>query len=222
MDAILSASDRPIAQRERDAARKTEVALVLQHVKSGQRVLDLGSGGGYMAMILSSAVGANGQVDAQTPAAWIDNFKLAAPIAAVKAARSNVSILTEDFGHLPVPAKAKDKYDLVFAGMIYHDTFNEPQAIEAKMNSDLFQALKSGGYFIVTDHHAQTGSGTRDTQTLHRIEKSAVINSVTKAGFKLVLDSPALETQTDDVTLNVYNPQVRGKTSRFALVFQKP
>ncbi len=218
MESILAAADRPAKQRERDAARKPEIAFVLPYIKEGDRVLDLGATAGYMSMILSGAVGAKGHVDAQNPADWVEHFKLGDALNALTQLRPNISLLTVDFEAV---AKPSPPYDAIFAGLMYHDTFNNPNHDEAKMDKALWAALRPGGYLIMTDHQAQAGSGARDTKTLHRIDKQKVMSDLIQAGFKLVLDSPVLNSQDDDESLAIFNPKVRGHTNRLALVFQK-
>jgi len=200
-------------------ARKPEIDFLRTYIKAGGQVLDLGANKGFMSSVFSDIVGASGHVDLQNPAEWVESRKIAPILDSLKAARSNLSILTVDFEHIPVPNKL---YDVAYCGTIYHDTFNMPGHSEAQMDQAIFNAIKTGGYFIVTDHQAEVGSGSRDTKTLHRIDKQVVIDGVTKAGFKLVLDSPLLNSTTDDTKLAIFNPAVRGHTNRFTLVFQKP
>ena len=50
----------------------------------------------------------------------------------------------------------------------------------------MFDALKPGGIYLILDHAAQPGTGTRDTSTLHRIDVETVKQEVLAAGFVLV------------------------------------
>ena len=68
----------------------------------------------------------------------------------------------------------------------------------------------------------QTGSGSRDTNTLHRIDVDTVKQEVTAAGFKIVANNSILENTADDRTVKVFDPTVRGKTDQFILKFRKP
>jgi predicted methyltransferase len=76
--------------------------------------------------------------------------------------------------------------------------------------------------FIVLDHVAATGSGFRDTSTLHRIDPDAVKKEVESAGFKFEGASEVLRNPADDHTLKVFDPAIRGKTDQFILKFRKP
>ena len=75
----------------------------------------------------------------------------------------------------------------------------------------------SGRYFIV-DHNAEAGSGNRDTQTLHRIDKAYVQAEVEAAGFVLESESHAMENPND--TLG--GERDNAGSSQFALTFVKP
>ena len=74
----------------------------------------------------------------------------------------------------------------------------------------------------LADHAAAPGSGLRDTDTLHRIDKASVISEVTAAGFKLDGQSDILANPADDHTKAVFDPSIRGKTDQFLLRFKKP
>ena len=213
----MARTDRPDTQRGKDDSRLSENRFLLAHVKPGDHVLDLGSGGGYASMLLSAAV-CDGSVDAQNPADWVADPKDLASIQATFASRPNIHMITSDFTKVPTPAQ---KYDVIFIGTIYHDTFNEPDHDAVAMDKALGSLLKDDGIIVLTDHKTVDGAGTSATNTLHRIDKATVLADFKAAGFKLVEDSDALANPADDHTLKVFDPTVRGKTDRMALVFKK-
>jgi predicted methyltransferase len=79
-----------------------------------------------------------------------------------------------------------------------------------------------GGRYVIIDHAAAAGSGLRDTNTLHRIDKASVKSEVEAAGFKLERESDLLRNAGDPRTVNVRDPTIRGKTDQFILEFRKP
>jgi len=216
--AALAKTDRPAEQTALDASRQSEVRFVLAHIKPGDHVLDLGAGRGYSTMILSAAV-CNGSVDSQNPEEWDVKYKEGPARQALAAVRPNIHLLTVDFDKVPAP---KPAYDAVFAGTIYHDTYNVPDHSAMAVTKGLYDALKPGGVVILTDHNSSVGKGAADTNTLHRIEKATVIADFKAAGFELAEDSDALANPADDHSLKVFDPAVRGHTDRMALVFKKP
>lgn len=216
--AAMARADRPDNQTALDPVRESEDRFLLSYIKPGDHVLDLGAGGGYSSMILSAAV-CNGTVDSQNPAQWDNAFKEGPAREAMAKARPNIHLVQSDFDKVPVPAQP---YDAIFIGTIYHDTYNMPGANGVAMDKVLAATLKPGGLVIVVDHAAPAGSGTSDTNTLHRIDKQVVLDDFKTAGFELVADSNALANPADDHSLKVFDPAIRGHTDRFALVFKKP
>jgi predicted methyltransferase len=82
--------------------------------------------------------------------------------------------------------------------------------------------LKPGGILIVSDHSAEKGSGTRDANTLHRIDEAVVRDEVIAAGFELVDETDVLRHRDDPRTARVTDPIIRGATDQFVLKFRKP
>jgi predicted methyltransferase len=66
---------------------------------------------------------------------------------------------------------------------------NRPNADLTVQNKLVWEALKSGGFYMVIDHAAESGSGKRDTSTLHRVDPELVKKEVTSVGFKLAKQS---------------------------------
>jgi predicted methyltransferase len=129
-----------------------------------------------------------------------------------------VSVVSEPFAQLKTP----EPVDLVWTSQNYHDLHNFPGLDIGVFNQMVYEALKPGGIYLILDHAAAAGSGTRDTKTLHRIDPETVKTEVLAAGFKLVGSSDLLHQAGDDHTLKVFDPSIRGKTDQFILKFQKP
>lgn len=218
LSAALAKADRPDKIKANDEVRASENRFLVAHIKPGDHVLDLGAGGGYSSWLLSSVV-CDGSVDSQFTAQGMSKPETQATWKATMDARPNIHVLIADFDKVPVPAKP---YDAIFIGTIYHDTYNIAGADGVKMDKALLAALKPGGIVVLVDHTAAAGTGTTTTNTLHRIDKAAVLADFKAAGFELAEDSPALANPADDHSLKVFDPAIRGKTDRMALVFKKP
>jgi predicted methyltransferase len=123
----------------------------------------------------------------------------------------------------PFPPEAKD-LDAVITILNYHD-FVWQKADTAKLNKAVFDALKPGGVYGIVDHSAAAGSGTRDVESLHRIDEEVVKKEVLAAGFKLDGESEVLRHADDTRDWNS-SPKAagekRGKSDRFTLRFVKP
>ena len=106
----------------------------------------------------------------------------------------------------------------------FHDLYLKPfpEGTGAKASAALFAALKPGGTLVLVDHSAVDGSGTSMADSLHRIDKAAVIAALTKVGFVLDAESDLYRRADDARTVNVFDPAIRGKTDQFALRFRKP
>ena len=105
-------------------------------------------------------------------------------------------------------------------------TLTEPSSAELSLsNTRMFAALKKGGVYGIIDHSAAPGSGTRDTETLHRIDEDVVKKEVLAAGFKLDAESDLLRNPDDKRDWNSSPREAgerRGTSDRFMLRFVKP
>ena len=63
---------------------------------------------------------------------------------------------------------------------------------------------------------ASTGGDT------HRIDPQRVKDMATGAGFVFVSQSEVFANRDDDLTTNVFDESIRGKTDQFMLNFEKP
>jgi predicted methyltransferase len=217
-------ANRPDGDKQRDASRKPVETLAFAGVKPGDQVAELLPGGGYFTRIFSKLVGPGGHVYALVPAplpnAPPDVPDFAARVKAIAADPnySNVSVVVEPFSQL----KVSEPVDLVWTSQNYHDLHNFPGMDVTVFNQLVFDALKPGGIYLILDHAAEPGSGTRDTATLHRIDAEIVKKEVLAAGFVLVGSSDLLRDPGDVHAVKVFDPSVRGKTDQFILKFRKP
>lgn len=219
--AALADPARPAADRERDAARKPAELLAFAGIAPGQKVGDFVMGGGYLTRILAGAVGAKGKVYAFQPAEFIAFKKqYGDDQAAIDAAYANVDAVAGPFAAPAFP----EPLDAIITVQNFHDLYLKPfpEGTGAKASAALFAALKPGGTLVVVDHSAAAGSGTTLSDSLHRIDKAAVIAALTGAGFKLEATSDLYKRADDPLTANVFDPGIRGKTDQFTLRFRKP
>lgn len=219
--AALADPARPATDRERDAARKPAELLEFAQIAPGEKVGDYVMGGGYVTRLLAAVVGENGMVYAFQPAEFIAfKAQYGSDQAAVAAAYANVDAVSGPFAApaFPVPL------DTIITVQNFHDLYLKPfpEGTGANGSAALFAALKPGGTLVVVDHRAADGSGTTLSDSLHRIDKAAVVDALTKAGFTLEAESDLYKQADDPRTANVFDKEIRGKTDQFALRFRKP
>lgn len=210
--------DRSVEDRKRDVFRKPAEVLTFFGLKPNWRVVELMAGSGYYSDIIARSVGPKGKAWAQNNAFVLQRFaekNIARRVANPKL--SNLQRLDQELDELSLPGNL----DAVLMILFYHDTYWQG-ADRAKMNRSVFEALKPGGIFGIVDHHAEAGSGSRDVQTIHRVDMELVKKEILAAGFILAESSDILRHPEDDRTLNVFKPEIRGKTDRFILKFKKP
>lgn len=218
--AAIADPARPDSDREQDAARKSQQVLEFSGIKPGDRVADFIPGKGYVTRLFSKIVGDDGYVYAIVPAELPDRMAVAVEKIADDPDYGNVTVLRDPVNNFKVP----EKLDLIWTSMNYHDlhdAFMGPADL-TRVNKSIFNALKPGGIYLVLDHAAASGSGLRDTDTLHRIDPETVKKEVEAAGFKLETESDILKNPADDHTKKVFNPDIRGKTDKFIFKFRKP
>lgn len=210
--AAVAHTERPEADKARDADRKPAEMLAFAGVRPGWKVIELAPGGGYFTRLLSLAVGERGYV-------YTNSSRPAPAVEAWAKAHANVSLQMIPAGN----AQAPEPVDLVWTTQNYHDFKNVTTGDAAPAtNAAAFAALKPGGIYLVSDHAGAPGTGATQTSSLHRIEDAAVIREVEAAGFRLEARGAMLRHAGDDHTQKVFETGVRGKTDQFVLRFRKP
>jgi predicted methyltransferase len=224
ISAAVADSGRPPEDKQRDENRKPAETVQFTGLKPGDKVVELVPSRGYFTRIFSKVVGPKGHVYALSPPrrpnAAPDSPDPVAATTAIAAdpAYSNVSVKAGPLNTITVD----EPVDMVFTAQNYHDVHNVPNLDVAAFNKSIFDALKPGGVYVVLDHAAAPGSGTKETSTLHRIDPEAVKSEVLAAGFVLAGQSKILENPQDTHTVAVFDPSIRGKTDQFIFKFRKP
>jgi predicted methyltransferase len=215
---IVDSPDRSQADRDIDKRRHPAQLLAFAGVKPGMTVFDFGTGRGYTAELLARAVGPKGSVIAQNDPIVFDKFlkgqwdpRFASP------PMKNVTPVVRASDD-PVPAGA-GPFDLITAIYMYHDTVWMGRDRQA-MNRAFFGALKPGGHLILVDHSGRPGTGTTQTDTLHRIEESVVKSELEAAGFTLEDEAQFLRNPDDPHDAPFFKSSV--PVDGFVLKYVKP
>lgn len=226
LDAAFASADRPKADVEQDARRKSREVLAFLGVQPGMRVIDVFAAGGYNSELLARIVGVKGQVLAYNNPAY---FKFAEEAIAKRYADGrlgNVRQVTAEVDELQLAPASLDAALLV---MCYHDTYwrpadggfdrTDPHLLLQKLHA----ALKPGGVVVVQDHAANAGGeAAKVAGQLHRIDPELVRRDFKRAGFVLDAQSNVLANPADDHTRPVFDEAVRGRTDQFVFRFRKP
>ena len=223
-DAVASPS-RLEADAARDAGRKPDEVLAFFGIGPDMVVLDMFSGGGYYAEILSDVVGENGRVVAHSNSAYLKFVGEEFKARHAEGRLPNVDVLMAENNELQLEA---NQFDAITMVLSFHDTYwispedSWPEIDRVKLNAELFASLKPGGILGVIDHHAAAGASTDSVSTLHRIDRAIAVADFEAAGYVLEAESDLLRNPDDDHSQGVFAPGLRGHTDRFVLLFRKP
>lgn len=216
--AALDDKARTMDARLEDDGRMVEIILKAIDAKPGERAIDIGSGSGYLALLVSSMVGPKGHVDMHNTPGWINQFPTMEPERQkIRIKQPNIGWVTTTWTDI---SGAPNSYDIIVMGQVYHDVFLEGESNDA-MNERLFAMLKPGGRVVIEDHDAIETMPLAQQVGLHRISHGDVAGQMIRAGFTLKTMT-LLESTHDDRRFNVFRPGVRGRTDRFVAVFEKP
>jgi len=205
----------------RDTQSKGFDIVTLSNIKSGMTVLDVFGGGGYYSEILSKVVGAKGKVYLHNNQAYIKFIGNELKERLANNRLKNVIRYDREADALALKAQ---QFDGIFFILGYHDLYHKSEGWNVdkeKLLAQIVPSLKSGGKLVVVDHSAVEGSKTKFSQTLHRIDKQYVIDELTSYGLHLTIDNNMLANSKDNRMTSPFKPEMRRKTDRFVLVFEK-
>lgn len=226
VEAAIASTARPESDRAQDTPRKAREFLEFAQVGPGMHVLDAFAAGGYYTELLSLIVGPAGEVIAYNNPEYA-RFAAKGIAARYEDARlPNVRQLTVPVAELELAPRS---LDAVLFVMSYHDLYWRPvdgswtPTDPQQMLRKLYAALKVGGIVVVQDHVAVPGDDTSAVvDKLHRIDPEVVRQDFKRAGFALEAESPMLANPDDSHALQVFDPDIGGRTDRFVMRFRRP
>lgn len=217
----LDLSGRTNSDTQQDLTRKPAEIINFIGVKKGDKVLDLLAGAGYYSELLSQVVGDKGEVVLQIPKAYLSFVGKELKQRLANNRLRNVNYVLSEAPDLKLQA---NHFDSAFLILGYHDMFFKDGEWDFSADvvmPQVLASLKVGGKLLVVDHSAANKRGAQDTKTLHRIEEEFVINDLKKYGFTLVKQADFLKNKNDDHSKSVFTPELRRKTDRFVLLFER-
>ena len=223
-DLIMASVNNPArleSNSNRDALRKPAEIIKFMSVQPGMTVLDVIAIGGYYTEILAGVVGDDGRVISHVFAASgrdpDDAFS-----AHIRNSEhlKNVVPIYADFTDLELKENTLDQ---IFLIQNFHDLYFERFDIDVDAKLAMFRsALKPGGTLAVVDHVAADDAPSTTGNSIHRISPVFTKTTLEAAGFVLEAESDVLLNDTDDPGKMVFDPAVRGKTSRFVHRYRNP
>ncbi len=216
----LNATGRNQYDNIKDAGRKPIEVARFFGVENGMTVLDMATGGGYNAEILSAAVGPKGIVYAQNShlvLRLLNGAHHKAILARLDEDRlANVRYIVVNAKDMPF----QHSIDLVFWAFNLHDVYNSGGE-KAALNDlrAMRLALKPGGVMAISDHIGVAGN---DNEALHRIETATIVDLLNKAGFVIEAKSNLLANPDDDHSQSIYTDGLRYHTDRILVRARRP
>ncbi|AOT10384.1 class I SAM-dependent methyltransferase [Pseudoalteromonas luteoviolacea] len=197
-----------------DEKRKPLDILPFTQIKAGDKVLELGAGGGYTTELLSFLVGNSGKVYAHFlyKKERLENNRLPNVISLREhSLNEHGKVLTEN-------KIQSDKLDAIIIFFVLHDMYLNNEMSD-ELLANLKAALKPGGSVIILDNAAKPDSGLANIGDLHRIGENFVKAEMEKAGFVFDGETKVLRNKQDDHT-KPWGDFV-GLQDRFAYRFKK-
>jgi predicted methyltransferase len=220
IEAQMASSGRGPYDREKDAGRKPAAMMEFFGVESGMTALDMLTGAGYSAEILSAAVGPEGTVYAQNSLLvlrLIGGEHHRAMLDRLEGERlANVRYIIVDPEDMPFDGSI----DFALWGLNLHDEYhNRGESSALAFLGHIRRALKPGGILALSDHVGLPGN---DNKALHRIDPALARKLIERAGFVIEATSDLLANPDDDHGRIIYDDDLRYRTDQFLIRARKP
>lgn len=217
LELALQGASRTEAERARDELeRKPLQTLEFFRFQHEMRVLELVPGAGWYTKILAPALRGDGKLYIAIGTDTVEQQVLSQP------GFDEVDVL-----HLPegMTLRNLEEFDFGVRDLDMVLTFRNLHNMTAKsrehLNRAVFQSLRSGGFYGVKDHtRRHMEPDTRYNG--RRLDPVRIIKEIQDAGFILEDFSELHYSDADDLSLEVGDEQVSGRTDRFTLLFRKP
>ena len=222
VESALAAESRPEADRERDRNRRPLETLNFFGLKDNMRVLELIPGGGWYTRVLAPVLAENGKLYVAIGTGRVKDGVLKEP------GFEKVELL-ETTDNLRRPEGSRfyqaDDFDFGVTNLdmvlTFRNVHNFDADSRARINSQVFKALKRGGLYGVVDH-TMRHMEPANAENRRRIDPVLVIKEMLDQGFEFV-DYTDLHFRADDeLEYEVGRRSVSGNTDRFTMLFRKP
>jgi predicted methyltransferase len=222
VEAALAAESRPEADRERDWNREPLETLNFFGLKDNMRVLELLPGGGWYTRVLAPVLADNGTLYVALGTGRVEERVLTQP-----GFDKVVALETSDNVHRPKGSRyyVLDDFDFGVSDLdmvlTFRNLHNFDAASRARMNQQVFNALKSGGLYGIVDH-TKRHMESENPENRRRIDPVLVIKEMLDQGFEFVDYSDLHYRADDELEYELHRRSVSGNTDRFTMLFRKP
>lgn len=222
VEAALTAESRPQADGDRDRNRKALATLNFFAMKDDMRVLELIPGGGWYTRVLAPVLAENGKLYVALGTNRVKEGVLTQP------GFEKVELL-ETTANLHRPEGARlyrtDDFDFGVSNidmvLTFRNLHNFDAESRARINSEVFKALKHGGLYGTVDH-TRRHMESDNAENRRRLDPVVVIREMLDQGFEFVRFSDLHYRADDELRYEVGRKTVTGNTDRFTLLFRKP
>ena len=222
VEAALAADSRPEADVARDRNRKALQTLNFFGLKDNMRVMELLPGGGWYTRILGPVLAENGKLYVALGTGRVSDTVLKEP------GFGNVEVVETD-ANIRRPEGSRyyvlDDFDFGVSDLdmvlTFRNMHNFGKEGRDRMNKQVFDSLKSGGYYGVVDH-TMRHMEPENYENRRRIDPVLVIKELTAHGFEFVGYSNLHYRADDELEYEVGRRSVSGNTDRFTFLFRKP
>ena len=213
---------RTDAERARDANRLPAETLAFMRFRDDLRVLELFPGTGWYTKLLGPMLAERGKLYLALGTNRAAELVANTPeLAAVEILDANPSMPPTDVRGVFDLAEFSfwvENLDLV---VTFRNAHNLTPAGRANLDVAVWDALRPGGLYGVVDHSRRHMELSGD-HNHRRADPVRIIHEITSAGFEFVDWSDLHYRPVDDLTLEVGDERVSGRTDRFTLLFRKP
>ena len=151
---------------------KPEEILKNLALQQGEKIADIGAGGGFFSLKFAEAVGKQGAVYAvDTDSGKIEFIRKSA----AEKGLSNVHVVLTGKESVTLP----EKIDLIFLRNVYHHIPNR-----VKYFAKLRESLKPDGRIAIVEHN-RSGRFSFHRIFEHRVTKENIVEEMTKAGYSI-------------------------------------
>lgn len=202
------------ADEDLDMRRHPAQLLMFTGVEPGMRVGDFDAGGGWTTELMARAVGSDGVVYARTSERGLEGLQQRLSAPGLDHVIPVVEGMTSAF-----PAEAND-LDIVIGLFAFHHLVQQPIENRDAAYANVMNALKPGGYFVVSDTQARAGAPASVGNSLHRMDPNLMRSELERAGFEFVEATSLLFNPNDP--LDIPARDVDGVATGFLHKYAKP